>query len=194
MDIIDGAPLLVCATEEESLYAPKDIPLLITGVGTIACAVRLTQALTEAAAKGIKPSHLVNFGTAGALKNGLNGIFEISSVYKHDFDSDIIEQITGKPCPNRMLVDVSGAFPTARLATGDRFVNDSELRTRLAENADLVEMEGSVVAWVGREYDIPVTLIKQVSDRADEAAPKSWAAAVDAGAMELGTALKRVLG
>ncbi|QGU08430.1 Aminodeoxyfutalosine nucleosidase [Corynebacterium occultum] len=193
MDIIDGAPLLVCATEEEARYAPADLPLLITGMGTVACAVRLTRALTQAEGEGRKPSRLVNFGTAGALKNGLNGIFEISSVYKHDFDSDILEQITAKPCPNRMLVEVSGSFPTARLATGDRFVNDSELRTRLAGNADLVEMEGAIVAWIGREYDIPVTLLKQVSDRADEEAPKSWAAAVDAGAMELGKALLKVV-
>ncbi|MGP6175593.1 nucleosidase [Corynebacterium sp. A21] len=194
MDIIDGAPLLISATAEEAAYAPSEYPLLITGVGTVAVAVSLTRALVAAKAEGRKPSRLVNFGSAGALKNGLSGIFEISSVYKHDFDSDIIAQITGKRIRNRMILDVTGSYQTARLATGDRFVADSELRMKLAENADLVEMEGSIVAWIGAEFGIPVTLIKQVSDRADEDATKNWAAAVDAGAQELGAALKRVVG
>lgn len=194
MEIINGAPLLVAATAEGAAHAPANLPLLITGVGTVACSISLTAALSAARAEGRVPSQLLNFGTAGALKNGLHGIFEISSVYQHDFDSDMIEQITGKPCRNRMVLDVSGYFPTARLATGDRFISDSVTRGQLSEFADLAEMEGYAVARVGEYFDLPVTLLKQVSDRADEDAPKGWSAAAEGGAQELGEALHRLVG
>lgn len=193
MEIIEGTPLLVAATVEEAAHAPSHLPILITGVGTLAASIALTSALAAARADGRVPSHLLNFGTAGALKNGLSGIFEISSVYQHDFDSDLIEQITGKPIRNRRVLDVTGNFPTARLATGDRFVSDSGLRMQLAEFADLAEMEGYAIVRVAEHFGIPVTLLKQVSDRADEDAPKSWAAATEEGAQELGTALSRLV-
>lgn len=194
MDIIDGVPLLVAATPEEATHAPDHLPLLVTGVGTMACAISLTSLLAEARAEGRVPSRLINFGTAGALKDGLAGIYEISSVYQYDFDSDKISQITGKPWPNRLELTALGGFSVAELATGDRFVSDSALRAELAQHADLAEMEGYAVARVGAHFDVPVTLLKQVSDGADELAPKNWTLAAEEGAQDLGSALARVVG
>lgn len=71
----------------------------------------------------------------------------------------------------------NGAAGTV-LATGDLFVEDSATRARLAETADLVDMEGYAIAWVARRYGVPVELIKLVSDPADESAGKLWAAGV----------------
>lgn len=194
MQIIDGAPLLISATEEEAAHAPKGVPLLITGIGTIACSIALTEALSAAKAVGKQPSRLINFGTAGALQDGMSGIYEISSVLQHDFDSELLARITGKTFPDRLPLETTGVFPTACLATGDSFVADTDTRIRLSADADLAEMEGYAVARVAGYFGLPVTLLKQVSDRADENAPREWGPAVAAGARELGAALKQLLG
>ena len=50
-------------------------------------------------------------------------------------------------------------------------------------------MEGAAVVAVADSFGIPVTLLKQVSDQADETAATTWFEAVDAGARELYDAL-----
>ena len=44
------------------------------------------------------------------------------------------------------------------------------VRDRLAERADLVDMEGYAVAFACRRLGVPVRLVKHVSDRADDSA------------------------
>ena len=55
-----------------------------------------------------------------------------------------------------------------------RFVDDAELRDRLAQQADLCDMEGYAVAFAAREAGVPVRLVKLVSDDADESAGATW--------------------
>ncbi len=71
------------------------------------------------------------------------------------------------------------------LATGDVFVTDWSVRTRLAQHARLVDMEGYAVAYAAMAFDVPVRLVKHVSDHADEGA-HDWPAVVDASARALG--------
>ncbi|MDO4685207.1 MAG: nucleosidase [Corynebacterium sp.] len=181
-----GMVLIVAATEEES-SAVSGYPVLVTGIGTSNCAIELVDYVARE-----RPRHIVNIGTAGSLRGDV-GIFEISHVYRHDFDSALIARITGRPCPNEVELPTTGVLPTARLATGDSFVADSATRGRLARSADLVDMEGHVVALVGRRFGIPVTLLKQVSDNADGAAPMSWSEAARSGAPALAEAALTVI-
>ena len=55
------------------------------------------------------------------------------------------------------------------VVTGDTFVSDAskvqELRTRF--NADGVEMEGAAVAQICSQYEIPLLVIRSITDRAD---------------------------
>jgi adenosylhomocysteine nucleosidase len=48
-------------------------------------------------------------------------------------------------------------------------------------------MEGYAVARVAREFGLPVTLVKEVSDSAGDDAGKSWREALDACAERLGS-------
>lgn len=178
--------LFVSATAEEAAHVTGH-PVLITGIGTTRCAVTLMEYLAER-----KPRHIINIGTAGSL-GGLNGIFEISSVLRHDVSDELIAKITGKPFPNEITLRPTGLFPVARLATGDSFIADVEVRDKIAARADLVDMEGHVVAFIGRRLRIPVTLLKQVSDQADDSAARTWAEAVAQGALELASAGDRVV-
>ena len=54
--------------------------------------------------------------------------------------------------------------------TGDQFIADAALRDRLKTNlpdALCVEMEGAAVAQVCYERDIPVVVVRTISDKAD---------------------------
>ena len=60
------------------------------------------------------------------------------------------------------------------IASGDRFFADSRAKALLLEQLPsilCVEMEGAAVAQVCYEYDIPYTVIRTISDVADEQSP-----------------------
>ncbi|MBN9645205.1 nucleosidase [Corynebacterium mendelii] len=191
--IVNNIPLVVSATQGEARHLDTDLPVVVTGVGTLAATLTLTELIVDAASRGIAPSCLINLGTAGALKEGVSGFFEVSWVYKHDFNDDVLEAIDGKPMLNDLVLATTGVLPEAVLATGDSFVADSATKNRLAQKASLVEMEGYAVAYVGYRFGIPVTLIKQTSDMADEKAVAEWADAVPGSSRSLGQALKTYL-
>ncbi len=182
-----GAMVLIVAATEEESSGIDGYPLLVTGVGTSNCAISLMEYLWHN-----RPDHIINIGTAGSL-SGVHGIFEIERVVRHDFDADAIAKITGKPMVNALTLSTTGVYPNARLATGDAFISDQVARDKLAKQADLVDMEGHVIALIGWRYGIPVTLLKQVSDNADQDAARSWADAAKAGAEELAEATFKVL-
>lgn len=180
-------PLFVAAVAGEAAHLPEGADVLITGIGTLNAAMALTEALT----RGPLPARVVNIGTAGSLIDGHGGVFEIREVLKHDFETSAVEQITGREFPNTLALGTpSGLLPTARLATGDSFINDSARRAQLARRADLVDMEGYAIAKVCQHFGVPVTLLKQVSDNADESSTATWADAVDQGARELAEAVR----
>ena len=181
--------LIVVALEQESRHFVVEHPVLVTGVGKVRAGVAVARVL----ASGVVPARVVNVGTAGGLTDGLTGTVEVGRVLQHDYDDEALHAITGRHDGPPLDLDTpagAGAGPT--LATGDLFVAGGERRERAARIADLVDMEGYAVARIGAAFDIPVTLLKQVSDRADESAYRTWSAAVDIGAQELARELVRL--
>ncbi|KDN82761.1 nucleosidase [Kitasatospora cheerisanensis] len=164
-------PLLVLALPEEAAHLDAGLPVLLTGMGKVNAAAALATVL----AGGAKPSEVVNLGTAGALRPGLAGTHEIGRVLQHDLDTALLEQLTGRPLDGP--IDLGATGPV--LATGDRFVSSDADRDRLARTADLVDMEGYALATVARRAQLPVRLVKHVSDGAGDGAELSWQASVD---------------
>ncbi|MFF4402315.1 nucleosidase [Streptomyces sp. NPDC001480] len=171
-EIRPDRPLIVAAVEEEAARLDDRFPVLVTGMGK----VNATAALALALAGNELPGEIVNLGTAGALKEGLLGVHEVSRVLQHDLDTALLHAISGQ-VHGAPLTVATGPGPT--LATGDTFVSDSAVRERLARDADLVDMEGYAVAAVARRLGVPVRLVKFVSDQADEGARTTWPEAVD---------------
>ena len=177
-------PLLVCALPAEAAHLHAgDLPVLITGLGKVQAALSVSRALGIA-----RPSLIVNLGTAGALRDGLAGTHVIHTVIEHDLDSEAILQLTGLAVG--LPIDLSGhavryGTEPVVLATGDRFIDDNATRSRLAEHAHLVDMEGYAVAWAARAAAVPVRLIKLVSDDASEGAARTWAETVGEHARSL---------
>lgn len=166
-------PLLVVAAEEEAAYLGDGLPVLLTGMGKI----NATAALATVLARGERPSEIVNLGTAGALRPGWAGTtHQVARVLQHDIDTPALRALTGQTYGAPITIS-EGAGPT--LATGDLFVSDPAARDRLAESADLVDMEGYAIALVAQRAGVPVRLVKHVSDEADASAARSWRDSVD---------------
>lgn len=170
-----GRALVVVATPEEATHVPAGLRHVVTGIGKTAAAHATTLAILEE-----RPSHVVNVGSAGALRDGLSGLHEVGTVLNHDMNGDAIRRLGYDP---HDVLEVGGSEIV--LATGDLFVADAEVRARLAGRAHLVDMEGYAVAYVARRMGIPVTLLKHVSDDADESA-WDWPAVVGLSARALG--------
>jgi adenosylhomocysteine nucleosidase len=170
-------PLIVVALSEEAAYLRTRYPMLITGVGK----VQATLAVSRLLGGGVLPAGIINLGTAGALRPGLSGTYEVGRVLQHDLDAAVIRALTGRSFGEPLTLAGSGRV----LASGDAFVSDSEVRARLAEQADLVDMEGYAVAAAAAAYGVGVRMVKHVSDDADSGAIASWAETVDGCAQAL---------
>ncbi|WP_239456603.1 nucleosidase [Nocardioides solisilvae] len=182
MTTVDGGSpqrfLVVAATAAEAAHLPPGVPLVVTGLGKTAAAAVTARAL--AGWGDLDGLTVLNVGTAGALRPGLEGLHEPGVVLNHEINADAVRALGYDP-QERLVV---GEGETV-LATGDLFVTDPAVRDRLAERAHLVDMEGYAVAWTAASFGVPCRLAKHVSDTADESA-MDWPDVVDASARVLG--------
>jgi len=178
--ITPEVPLLVVAVHQEAEHLGTDLPILITGVGKLAASSSVMMAMAPLAPEA-RPEALINIGTAGALRDGIEGVHLVGSVHQHDLDGPAIKALTGaEPSPDLHLGE------GVALATGDRFISEATERERLASRAHLVDMEGYAVAQAGAQLGIAVAMVKCVSDNADTTAALAWVDVVARCAMELG--------
>ena len=174
--ITPDLPLLVVALDEEAVYLhATGLPVLVTGAGKVNAAVALATVLGASS-----PSRVINLGTAGALRDGVSGTNVIGRVTQHDLDDPALFALTGQHFGLPIELQVDSGQPGLTLATGDVFVSDPHARERLGRSADLVDMEGYALVRAAQYAGVPVTLVKQVSDQAGEAAGQSWVEGVDA--------------
>lgn len=159
-------PLLVVALELEAVALRSlDLPLLVTGAGKVNAAVAVATAIGIA-----RPIELINLGTAGGLKDSISGTHQVSTVLEHDVDDAAIHAIADVHCSLPINLAREGLI----LATGDRFIASAEDRQLLAVVADIVDMEGYAIAKAAAAAGVAVTMVKHVSDQADEGASRSW--------------------
>ncbi|MDP3969482.1 MAG: nucleosidase [Nocardioides sp.] len=178
--------LVVAATSAEAAHVPCGMPLVVTGMGKTHAAIATTRVLAEHPEPATV--HVVNIGTAGALRDGLTGLWLPGTVLNHDVNAEAVRALGHDP---HERVDV-GPQTDVVLASGDVFVTDPVVRERLASAASLVDMEGYGVALAARSFGARVTLVKHVSDNADASA-WDWPQQVAASAVVLGEWLREGL-
>ncbi|MGO1950848.1 MAG: nucleosidase [Mycobacteriaceae bacterium] len=183
--IVPGKPLVVVAMASEASDFDEDAPVLLTGIGRIRTTLALTDCLHRYLQVGGLPSAIINIGTAGALHGGMSGLHRVNRVRLHDFSHSGVAALTGKDEYPPLELDDAAAGSPVTLATGDSFVEDAATRDRLAQDADLVDMEGYAVAMVAEWFGVPVQLLKIVSDAADGTAGTSWQREIPRLAREL---------
>lgn len=177
--------LVVSATHAEAAHVPDELPVVVTGIGKTAAATAVSRALLETDRERLE---VLNIGTAGALRDGRTGLFLPGRVVNHDISAAALRAMDYDP---RDELTIAGGDDTV-LASGDTFVTDPLVRDRLAARADLVDMEGYAVAYACDALQVPVRLVKHVSDQADAGA-MAWPDLVDASAQVLGAWLTELL-
>ncbi|WP_336632925.1 MULTISPECIES: nucleosidase [unclassified Microbacterium] len=161
--------LLVAALASELVAFETDLAgfeRLVTGPGKLQAAYALTRRLDEG---GI--DEIVVVGTAGSLDPEVTGVHDISGAIQHDVTD--IDGIAGQHVSLPALVTTGRG--TATIATGDHFVDDAEAVAAIrALGATLVDMETYAYIWVAERFGVPVTVLKAVSDNAQDDAITDW--------------------
>ena len=107
---------------------------------------------------------LINIGLAGALKPITTGsAYFVNSVTQHDAFIPFVEY------QNDMYQKINCLVPdnvdnSLTLTTGDQFIDNTN---KVTNDADIVDMEGFAVAYVAKKYKLPITVIKGISDDAN---------------------------
>ncbi len=176
--------LVVVAVRQEAAYL-AGVDVLLTGIGKVAAAVAVAGAIAER-----RPTRVLNVGTAGALRAGLDGVHRIGRVIEHDVDHAALGALIGEPLSGEVVLDPAAPMV---LATGDAFVQGGAVRAALAQRADLVDMEGFAVARACTAAGVPCEIVKVVSDDASEEAGASWLDGIDALARMIADVVVREL-
>ncbi|WP_434809813.1 nucleoside phosphorylase [Microbacterium sp. bgisy189] len=183
--------LLVAALDSEVAAFPASLPgfdRLITGPGKLRAAYELTRALA-----GGNYDEIVVVGTAGAVDATLpDEVHDVTAAIQHDVTD--LDGIVGQhvSLPPRVTTGAAGGVT---IATGDNFVDDAAaveiIRTL---GGALVDMETYAYIWVAQQFDVPIRVLKAVSDNAQDDAITDWRAAVAACSVRLYARMRELYG
>ena len=146
--------------------------VVVAGVGKVNAAAGAQIAIGSLCAEAI-----LNVGVAGGLDTRLKvgDILRATRAVQYDFD---LSKINGTPIgtPNEcttpyfMLSEPSGDWPTATVATGDRFLDDENENDFLRRTfgANVREMELGAIAHVASRAGVPLYSWKAISDVAGQ--------------------------
>lgn len=171
--------LLVAAVADELDAFPTEIAgfdRLVTGPGKLKAAVGLSEALLRGGSDGLPYEQIVVVGTSGLVDDALAGdVHDVAVALQHDVTD--LEGVRGRhvTLPERVAISAAPAGSNVTVATGDSFVDDAEVAAFIrSTGAALVDMETYAYAWVAARNDVPIRVIRAVSDRAQDGATKLW--------------------
>jgi adenosylhomocysteine nucleosidase len=167
-----GDTLILVAIEDELPrgFLP-DWNVVYMGVGKFNATYHGMEAIREFA-----PKTVVNYGSAGSVRDDLTGIHEVSVFKQRDMDVRVIDVPLGKT-PFDPISTIDNGRGGLSVGTGDSFVTQApELET------DLVDMEAYVLAKICKLQGIEFHCYKFISDKADGQAAGDWKANLAKGA------------
>ena len=184
--------IIVLVAMNEELPKLKDEPNVYNiGVGKVNAAFNTTRILSRyVLVNGIKPKLVINYGTAGSIKEGLSGLVECTGFVQRDMDcSSLGFEKYQTPFDDVSDSTLIGA-PGMVCGTGDSFVCDKK---DLVDHMDLVDMESYAVAKVCKDLGTKFRCFKYISDEADSSAVDDWKSKVSSGEEYFIEKLSRVI-
>ena len=165
----------------------NDVVLVRSGIGKVNAALCAQRLILQFGC-----TNIINTGIAGAMAHGLGVMdFVVSSdcVY-HDMDATGFGYKVGQipqmsvysfEADKKMIEACKKAFAESeeskghkmiegRIATGDQFISEKSLKSKIAENVNpaCVEMEGTAIAHTCYLNKIPFVILRCMSDMADD--------------------------
>ena len=168
-DILAGIPVLfVMAAQAE--YGPalqSRITPLMTGIGPVEAAVKLTAALS---AMSTRPRLIVSLGSAGSAALEQGRVYQVSAVAYRDMDASPLGFAKGQtplldlPIRVEMPLQIP-TLPAATLSTGANIVSGvgySDI------DEDMVDMETFAHLRAAQQFDLPLIGLRGISDGVEE--------------------------
>ena len=171
--------LFVAALKEET---PDLDYFHYVGVGKINATYNLLKLINK-----FKPSQIINFGTAGAIKKGLSGVIECTKFYQRDMDATGLLDLKLGETPFDNIKEIINSNDGFSCGSGDSFV-----KNKVEMDIDLVDMEAYALAKVCKLENIKFRCFKYISDNADENAPNEWMENCKKGAKLFQNKLKEI--
>ena len=134
------------------------------GVGKINVTYNLSKLIYK-----YKPTKVINYGTAGAIKKGLSGIVECTKFYQRDMDVRGLLDLKLGETPFDNINEIINSDEGYSCGSGDSFVNN-----QIEMDVDLVDMEAYALAKVCKLESIDFKCFKYISDNADDSASIDW--------------------
>ena len=187
----------------------KEAVVVRSGVGKVNAALCAQRLILQ-----FNCTNIINTGIAGAMAEGLGVLdFVVSTdaVY-HDVDASGFGYKLGQipqmsvfslEADKKMICAAKKAFENCedakghkmlegRIATGDQFISEKTVKTRIGQNFSpaCVEMEGAAIAHACHLNGIPFVIIRCMSDMADDLSSNGYdfnegvAARLSAGVVE----------
>ena len=182
-----GKIVVLTAIDDEldKARAPDGVEVIYTGVGKVNAASAATLALLV-----LRPSLVVNYGTAGRINESLSGLLEVSDVIQRDMMAMPLAprgRVPYSPELDRLSSGQAGVV----CGTGDSFVTTAD--PWLIENkVDIVDMELFAIAQVCQRHSLPWRAFKFITDDANDLAHQDWVANVKDGETLFWDALARL--
>ena len=110
--------LFVAALKEETVGLDYFYHI---GVGKINATYNLTKLIHQ-----YKPSEVINYGTAGAIKKGLKGIVECTKFYQRDMDVRSLLDLKLGETPFDEINEIINSDEGYSCGSGDSFVNNAD--------------------------------------------------------------------
>ena len=134
------------------------------GVGKINATYNLTKIINK-----YSPKEIINFGTAGAINKGLDGIIECTKFYQRDMDVTGLMNLKIGQTPFDDINEIVNSEEGYSCGSGDSFVNK-----KIEMDVDLVDMEAYALAKVCKLEGIDFRCFKYITDNANDNAPSDW--------------------
>ena len=134
------------------------------GVGKINATYNLLKLINK-----FKPNQVINFGSAGAIKQGTSGIVECTKFYQRDMDVRELLDLKLGETPFDNVNEIINSDQGLSCGSGDSFVNK-----QIEMEVDLVDMEAYALAKVCKLEGLKFRCFKYISDNADSDASSDW--------------------
>jgi adenosylhomocysteine nucleosidase len=168
--------LVLTAIDDEldKARAPEGVEVIYSGVGKVNAASAATLALLV-----LRPSLVINYGTAGKISEKPAGLVEVAHVVQRDMMAMPLVP-RGRTPYSSNLDRLSSGHGNVTCGTGDSFVTSAD--PWLVENSiDIVDMELFAIAHVCQRHNIPWRAFKFITDDANDFAAEHWTANVANG-------------
>jgi adenosylhomocysteine nucleosidase len=154
-----GKILVLTAIDDEldKARAPAGFEVIYSGVGKVNAASGATLALLV-----LRPSLVINYGTAGRINETASGLVEVAHVVQRDMMAMPLVP-RGRTPYSSNLDRLSSGFDGVTCGTGDSFVTSGD-RWLNENHVDVVDMELFAIAHVCQRHSIPWRAFKFVAD------------------------------